>query len=85
MPKWTSAEAIFLQMYETCSDGTPISPICATPEELATWLAENNASAFGYTTATYEQWLCMINAGWAPTAVITNNVLISGVAAAKKS
>jgi len=44
-------------MYETCTEGTPISPAFATPEELARWLADNEASAFGGMTASYEGWL----------------------------
>lgn len=79
MPNWNPEEATHLMMYETVSEGTPISPAFATPEELAKWLAKNSASAFGELTATYEQWLGMIRAGWAPSATIVNNSLVSGV------
>ena len=48
------------QMWETVSEGSPISPVCDTPKELAHWLADNDASAFGSDTATYEQWLSTI-------------------------
>ena len=41
-------------IYETCSEGSPISPAFETPEELARWLTDNS---FGSMTATYEQWL----------------------------
>lgn len=57
MPIWTPEEATHYMMYETCSEGTPISPAFATPEELAHWLADTGASAFGGETATYEGWL----------------------------
>jgi hypothetical protein len=57
MPEWPIAEKTHLQMYETCTEGTPISPVMATPEELAKWLADNGASAFGSETASYEAWL----------------------------
>ena len=60
MPYWEDEQCTHYQMYETCSEGTPISPICETPEELARWLADNKASSFGDRTATYEQWLHMI-------------------------
>lgn len=50
-------KATHYMMYETCSEGTPISPAFATPEELARWLTDNRACAFGDMTATYEQWL----------------------------
>lgn len=67
------------QMWETCSEGSPISPVFETPELLAHWLADNNASSFGYMTATYDQWLKMIMLGWAPSAVRTSEGLKSGV------
>ncbi len=73
------------QMWETTSDGSPISPVMKTPEELARWLANNGASAFGKDTATYDQWLGMIGVGWAPSAVGSSETgLISGVAATKR-
>lgn len=81
MPFFTPCEATHFMMYETCSEGTPISPAFKTPEELAQWLAENNASAFGDMTASYDQWLNMINAKWAPSMVLCGNVLRSGVEA----
>lgn len=67
MPEWTPQEATHLQMYETCSEGTPISPVMATPEELARWLADTGASAFGGQTASYEAWLATCKRGWAPS------------------
>ncbi|KKK76209.1 hypothetical protein LCGC14_2865960 [marine sediment metagenome] len=62
-PEWPEEERTHIQMYETCSEGTPISPVMETPEELAKWLTDNNASAFGGITATYEQWLATIKRG----------------------
>jgi len=56
-------------MYENTSEGTPISPPFETPEELARWLADNNASAFGGMTATYEQWLATCKGLYAPSMV----------------
>lgn len=69
------------QMWETTSEGSPISPVFATPEELARWLADNGASSFGRFTATYEQWLKMINREWAPSLIMIDNSLRSGVEA----
>ena len=69
------------QMWETTSEGSPMSPVFKTPEELAKWLADNKASAFGNMTATYDEWLNMIKAGHAPSAIMTNGKIISGVAA----
>lgn len=49
MPVWAEEEKTHIQMYETCSEGTPISPKFTKDktEELAKWLADNNASSFG--------------------------------------
>jgi hypothetical protein len=68
-------------MYEDTSEGTPFSPAFATPEELARWLADTGASAFGDMTATYEQWLRTCKSGWAICAVLDGNKMMSGVEA----
>ena len=68
------------QMWETTSEGSPISPVFATPEELARWLADSGASAFGDMTATREQWLSTIREGGAVSAVMEGGRLTSGVA-----
>lgn len=70
------------QMWETTSEGSPISPVFATPEKLARYLADTNASSFGDMGASYDQWLSMIKAGWAPSAMASAETgLVSGVAA----
>lgn len=79
MPDWPEAERTHLQMYENVSEGTPISPVMETPEELARWLAENRASACGNMTATYEQWLATIRNGYAPSMIAIGGKLMSGV------
>ena len=68
------------QLWETTSEGSPMSPPFKTPEELAQWLTDNNTSSFGSETASYSQWLEFIRGpGWAPSAVIRDGKLISGV------
>lgn len=64
MPDWSDAERTHYQMYESVTEGKPISPVMETPEALARWLADNNASAGPYATATYDQWLAMIKVGY---------------------
>lgn len=81
MPEWTEEEKTRIQMYETCSEGTPISPVMETPEELARWLVDNNASAFGGEGASYEAWLRVCLGGDAPSAVMMDGKLTSGVEA----
>lgn len=81
MPKWSDEECTHFMMYETCSEGTPISPAFETPEQLAHWLADTGASAFGGMTASYEQWLAVCHGRSTCSAVITNGRLKSGVEA----
>jgi hypothetical protein len=81
MPNWPLDQRTHLMMYEDTSEGTPISPAFATPEELARWLADNGASSFGSSTATYEQWLRVCNGGYAPSLVISSAGMQSGVEA----
>ena len=57
MPRWNAQEATHYQMYETTSPGTPISPVMASKEKLAHWLADNHASAGMGQTASYGAWL----------------------------
>jgi hypothetical protein len=59
VPAWTEDRGYGWQMWETTSEGSPISPVLDTPEELARWLVDNGTSAFGSITATYEDWLAM--------------------------
>jgi len=85
MPVWMDEEATHYMMYEECSEGTPISPACATPEELAHWLEDNHASAFGNQTASYESWLRVANGGYAPSMIFTPETgLVNGVDALTK-
>lgn len=81
MPEWKDGEATMLCMYESTSEGTPISPAFPTPEELARWLTDNNASAFGGMTATYEEWLATCHSGYAPSMVMEGQRMMSGVEA----
>ena len=70
------------QLWSTTTEGTPMSPVFKTPEELAKWLHENNASSFGHSTASYEQWLKFIyGPGWAPSGIMSKGRISSGVEA----
>lgn len=85
MPLFPEGTATMFCMYEDTSEGTPISPAFATPEELARWLADTGAKAFGGMTATYEQWLATCKAGWSVGMVMetgpNGNKMMSGVEA----
>ncbi|ENN86035.1 hypothetical protein RHSP_31711 [Rhizobium freirei PRF 81] len=79
MPSWPEEQRTHFMMYESTSEGTPISPAFSTPEELARWLADTGASSFAGHTASYEAWLRIANGGYAPSAVMTSHGLSSGV------
>jgi hypothetical protein len=84
-PNWPEAERTHLMMYEDTSEGTPISAAFETPEELARWLTDNNASAFGDMGASYEGWLKACG-GRASVGMVRNMVtgeMTSGVEAMK--
>lgn len=81
MPTWTPEQADHLMMYEDTTEGTPISPAFKAPEELARWLADNGASSFGASAATYEQWLPICKGGYAPSMVMMGGQMLSGVEA----
>ncbi len=79
MPNWPAEQRTHLMMYEDTSEGTPISPAFETPEELARWLVDNNASAFADNGASYEGWLRVARGGYAPSLVKTNAGVMNGV------
>jgi len=79
MPDWGKEERTHLMMYEDTTEGTPISPAFETPEELAKWLSDSGASAFGSSTASYEEWLRVCKGGYAPSAVVIDGEVKSGV------
>jgi hypothetical protein len=70
------------QLWETVSEGSPITPVFATPEELAEYLTGHPRGVVK--DMTYERWLKFINGpGWAVSAASTpDGRLVSGVEAA---
>jgi hypothetical protein len=48
------------QLWETTSEGSPISPVFDSLEKLCEW-AERNATTFGSSTATKEDWKQMLS------------------------
>lgn len=68
------------QIWETVSEGSPISPVFATPEELATHMKDTRWG--GDQGTSYESWLSFIRGpGWAPSGVMVNGQWMSGVEA----
>ena len=63
---------------EMQGDGPP-GEVRESYATLARWLADTNASAFGSDGASYEGWLRVARGGWAPSMVVTDGVMASGV------
>lgn len=65
------------QIWETVSEGSPVSPVFAEPSDLAKWMVENDDSITKNTT--YYQWLKFIkDCGWAPSMIGDSNGIKSG-------
>jgi len=69
------------QIWETVSEGSPISPVFSTATDLARHMATTSWGADKGTT--FKQWMAFIEGpGWAPSMVLHDGVLESGVQAA---
>lgn len=79
MPVWPASQATHYQMYETTTEGTPISPVMTGKEELARWLTDSGANAYARQTASYEAWLEVCEGRETVSGVIDNGRIISGV------
>lgn len=66
------------QLWETVSEGSPITPVFATPEELARYLS---GRAWGADRGTpYETWMkFLLGDGWAPSAIGMAGAVLPGV------
>jgi hypothetical protein len=77
MPDWPPEERTHIQLYETVSEGTPLSPVCATPEELARYMAAN--PEWGRPASSYETWMAFITGpASAPSIAIVNGTMLTG-------
>ena len=64
------------QMWETVSEGSPISPVFSRAEDLARWLTRNGRDA----GTSFEQWMRLIEGeGWAPSMIVSNGEVRMGV------
>lgn len=79
-PQWPTSLCTHWQMYEETTEGTPISPVCGSPEELAQWMADHGGDAFAGMTASYLEWLSLIRQGPAPSAEMTSEDVRPGFA-----
>lgn len=63
------------QMWETTSEGSPQTPVFATPEELAHY-CEEHLHSFAHIKETYETWLAWITEDTQPTIKIAENIQV---------
>lgn len=65
------------QLWETVSEGSPISPVFETDEALARWMTENRCTVSG-PMASFDAALKFVRAGWAPSLVATPEAGVIG-------
>lgn len=76
-PHWKEEERTHFQMYETVSEGTPLSPVFDTPEKVARWCADHPDECWG--KSSYKSWLAVAKGGWAPSFVMIGGKFMCGV------
>lgn len=69
-PKWTEAPTCY-QVYQTVSEGTPVSPVFETLEELVQWLVDQ-----GHSERAAQEF---VKGGWAPSAVTFDGKFATGI------
>lgn len=82
---WRDGEATWVQVWETVSEGTPVSPPFATKEELVDYLIANGDfwdQRRGNSGYTREQAESFVSAGWAPSMIVAGGRISEGIAAA---
>lgn len=81
MPEIPEGTPYGWQMYETVSEGSPISPIFKTKDELADWLASPAAGREQVSPAAAR---AFVADGWAPSFVSMGGNFMSGVEASAR-
>lgn len=69
---WTEEEASCFQLYSTVSEGTPMSPVCATKDELFKYLT-THGDYWDSTPWKEDAAKRMIESGWAPSMIVTRS------------
>lgn len=73
---WRDDEATWFQVWETVSEGTPVSPPFATRGELVDYLVKHGDfwdQRRGHGGYSREQAEAFVNAGWVPSMVVQHN------------
>ena len=75
---YTTEEATWFQLWETVSEGTPVSPPFATKEELAEHLAKHGDDwdkSRGHGGWGIERARAFVDSGWAPSLMVSNGTV----------
>lgn len=96
-PNWKESEMTWYQVYETVSEGTPVSPPFETQQELIDYLMENgdfwdqkrrkdprNIGGFRMKCDPWSKAAAerfVMGSGWAPSMIVTGGKIMSGVEA----
>lgn len=75
-PKWTDEERTHYQVYENVSEGTPISPVFATPQEVVEWLVSDGGCDGPHSRKAAT---AFVYAGYAPSMIMSGGVLRMGI------
>lgn len=70
-PAWPEGAATAYQVYETVSEGTPVSPVFATADEMVSWLIGQGHS--------HDSARELVERGWAPSMFIANGQIAMNV------
>ena len=63
------------QLWENCSEGSPVSPVFATLDELCAW-AEDHATTFGSFRATKAEWKSMLEEDFVHATDVQGNIFL---------
>ena len=74
---FSDSDATWFQVYETVSEGTPISPPFETKEELVEWMSKNK-DFWGYQWTEEQANNFVMGTGWAMSGVIKNGEIKKG-------
>lgn len=74
---YKAEDATWYQMYETVSEGTPLTPPFATKEELVDYLVKNG-DFWAMTPWSREKAEAFVDEGYAPSMIVDNGQIIMG-------
>lgn len=83
VPEWTEAEATWFQVYETVSEGTPVTPPFATRDELVEYLVkygdfwDQHGGNGGRSRKAAEAFV--MEDGWVPSMIVENGKITEGI------